>query len=239
MLDNKDIESARPVISGTRLEGILDIGECEVVYLFKPTEEGVYTLKYTRDTIDHAEVYNFSDNNLLVTNVETPRPDLITNSMIETVQLKKDNVYYIKLVHMYSYLPTKYSFEIKDLEVPSHNNREDSMKWDINDTIVNRMLYKSDIDWYTFTVPEDGEYKVIYSKLIDNAVRLYEGDSEAPKISSSDKIALIDDTVIEEYMFEKNSKYDLCVEHFGDRKLGEYMLKIKPTGVSVTYFDKF
>lgn len=231
MKDLSGVDSAKPIELGEEVCDMISEYTEKVWYTFTAPEEGVYKFEYTKDTIDAALVYEkprfFFQHSRLV----DKRHDIEDKKYIELFYFEKGKTYHINLI-LKPYLKYgTFTFKISAHEVPANNYRETAYEWDLSQTLVGKLDYVTDTDWFIFYSDEEIDYKIIYSREIAEAILFFEEDSNKALIPLDEKIYLVNDTVAEPYHFKANTKYYMKIEHIQRRSLGKYtvrFIKIDP-----------
>lgn len=239
MADLAGVENSKPIEIGDEIVDMLSENIEKAWYMLTVSEEGVYRMEYSKETIETIEVFEkprfFFQKSRLIDKTR----DLCDKKWIELFYLEKGKTYFINLI-LKPYLKYgTYTFKILEHEVPANNFMETAKLIDLNNTVEAKIDYVTDKDWYKFGVLENSCYKVTYSRVITDAIHFYEEDNKKPEGSISEKLYLVNDTVCEVYQFEGGKNYYMQVEHQANRGLGKYQVrftKIKDEDAAVRKF---
>ena len=238
MKDFSNIESATPITVGAEIVDIISEYTEKPWYIFRPEETGVYKIEYTKDTIDTIFVFEKPKHFFQHSRLVDKTSDLSRKRWIELFYLEKGKIYFIN-VALKPYLRYgSYLLKLDEHEVPASNTRDTAREVDPSKIIEGRLDYVTDVDWYTFTIKDEADYKFIYSREINDAVFLYKEDKNKELVPISDKMFLVNDTVCENYHLEPMT-YFMKVEHYKFRKLGKYTVKITKDEQKTSRFARF
>lgn len=238
MKDFSNIESATPITVGAENVDIISEYTEKPWYIFKPDETGVYKIEYTKDTIDTIFVFEKPKHFFQHSRLVDKTSDLSRKRWIELFYLEKGKVYFIN-VALKPYLRYgSYLIKLSEHEVPASNTRDTAKEVDMSKTIEGRLDYVTDVDWYKIDCKSEGDYKIIYSREINDAIFIYKEDKNKELVPINDKVFLVNDTVAENYHLEE-AVYYIKVEHYKFRKLGKYILKLNKDEPKKDIFRRF
>ena len=191
MADLAGVENSKPIEIGDEIVDMLSENIEKAWYMLTVSEEGVYRMEYSKETIETIEVFEkprfFFQKSRLIDKTR----DLCDKKWIELFYLEKGKTYFINLI-LKPYLKYgTYTFKILEHEVPANNFMETAKLIDLNNTVEAKIDYVTDMDWFIFTAKETADYKVIYSRAIDEAIYFYEGENKKPEYSLEQKIYLV------------------------------------------------
>lgn len=194
-------------------------------YTFESKEEGVYRMEYSKESIETIEVFEKPKYFFQKSRLIDKTRDLCDKKWIELFYFEKGKTYYINLILKPTLSYGTYTFKISEHEVPANNYRETAYPFELSEQLEGKIDYVTDMDWFIFTAKETADYKVIYSRAIDEAIYFYEGENKKPEYSLEQKIYLVNDTVCEKYHFEEGKTYYMRIEHIQHRNLGKYIVR--------------